>query len=299
MARIRSIKPEFPHSESMGRVSRDARLTFIELWTLADDAGRLRGNSRMLASLLFPYDDDAPGLIDKWMAELERESCVVRYQIDGTNYVQICNWLTHQKIDKPSQSKIPEFDEASRIVARPRERSSGDQGLDQGSRIKEGIKDQSTSTSSTAVAEVFDFWKTEVGHPKAQLDRKRKARIVDALKKFSVEELRNCIKGYTFSPHHMGTDPKGNGVRYDDIELFLRDAQHVESGLRFYAHPPRPPPKPIELSPVERVMRANGLTGGNDERVVSEQRNGTSEGLGDIFGDVRGPPHAGLRRISS
>ena len=59
MARIRTIKPEFPHSESMGRVSREARLCFILLWTIADDAGRLRGNSRMLASLLYPYDDDA------------------------------------------------------------------------------------------------------------------------------------------------------------------------------------------------------------------------------------------------
>ena len=105
MARIRTIKPEFPHSESMGRVSRDARLTFIQLWTLADDAGRLRGNSRMLASLLFPYDDDAKGLIDEGLTVLEREKCIVRYVIDGTSYVQILNWLNHQKIDKPSQSK--------------------------------------------------------------------------------------------------------------------------------------------------------------------------------------------------
>ena len=133
MARIRSIKPEFPQSESMGRISRDARLTFIQCWTLADDEGRLRGNSRMLASLLFPYDDDAPGLIDEWLAELEREKCLIRYQIEGQSYMQISNWLNHQKIDKPSRSKIPPFDESSRILANPREVSSGDQG----SRIKD------------------------------------------------------------------------------------------------------------------------------------------------------------------
>ena len=132
MARIRTIKPEFPHSESMGRVSRDARLLFIQLWTLCDDSGRARGNSRMLASLLFPYDDDAPGAIDNWLEELDREGCIVRYQIDSASYVQVCNWLNHQKIDKPSASKIPEFDESSRILANPRERSSLDQGVDQG-----------------------------------------------------------------------------------------------------------------------------------------------------------------------
>ncbi len=139
MARIRSIKPEFPQSESMGRISRDARLTFIQCWTLADDEGRLRGNSRMLASLLFPYDDDAPALIDGWLGELERESCIVRYQAEGQSYMQIHNWLIHQKIDKPSKSKIPAFDESSRILANPREPSSEDQrikdqGVDQGSR---------------------------------------------------------------------------------------------------------------------------------------------------------------------
>lgn len=117
MARIRTIKPEFPHSESMGRVSREARLCFMLMWTIADDAGRLRGNSRMLASLLYPYDDDAGDLIEAWLADLDRERCINRYEVDGCQYIEIRNWLKHQKIDKPSKSKIPEFVESSRILA--------------------------------------------------------------------------------------------------------------------------------------------------------------------------------------
>ena len=132
MARIRTIKPEFPQSESMGRVSRNARLLFVLLWTLCDDSGRTRGNSRMLASLLFPYDDDAPGLIDGWIAELQKEACIERYAADGSTYIEITNWLNHQKIDKPSPSKIPAFVESSRILANSRECSSVDQGVDQG-----------------------------------------------------------------------------------------------------------------------------------------------------------------------
>ncbi|MEN6533986.1 MAG: hypothetical protein ABFD89_10015 [Bryobacteraceae bacterium] len=133
MARIRTIKPEFPQSESMGRVSRDARLLFVMLWTLADDSGRLRGNSRMLASLLFPYDDDAKNLIDGWLRELSTERCVGLYSIGGDSYLEILNWCKHQKIDKPSQSKIQPFDESSRILSNPLEQSSEDQG----SRIKD------------------------------------------------------------------------------------------------------------------------------------------------------------------
>jgi hypothetical protein len=128
MARIRTIKPEFPQSESMGRVSRDARLTFIMLWTIADDSGRLRGNSRMLASLLFPYDDDARKHIDGWLQELETEGCITRYVIDGDTYLQVNGWAAHQKIDKPSASKIPPAPEGSRILANVRESSSEDQG---------------------------------------------------------------------------------------------------------------------------------------------------------------------------
>lgn len=176
MARIRSIKPEFPHSESMGRVSRDARLTFVELWTLADDAGRLRGNSRMLASLLFPYDDDAKGLIDGWLGELEREHCIQRYQIDGTSYVQVCNWLTHQKIDKPSQSKIPPFDESSRILSKPRERSSEDLRIGSGSGRDQG--EEGNGGEAPAQSAV----------PPAGKPRKRKAPIPDDFT--FTEELR-------------------------------------------------------------------------------------------------------------
>lgn len=143
MARIRTIKPEFPQSESMGRVSRDARLCFVQMWTLADDEGRLRGNSRMLASLLFPYDDDAPALIDTWLTELEGEGCIVRYKAEGQTYVEICKWLIHQKIDKPSKSKIPAFDASSRILANPRECSSEDQGSRTKDQGEEGKKTMS------------------------------------------------------------------------------------------------------------------------------------------------------------
>ena len=121
MSRIRTIKPEFPQSESMGRVTRDARLCFIMLWTLADDEGRLRGNSRMLASLLFPYDEDASKKIEAWLVELHGQQCIRRYRVNGDHYVEIINWLKYQKIDRPTPSKLPPFDDASEI---PREDST-------------------------------------------------------------------------------------------------------------------------------------------------------------------------------
>lgn len=132
MGRIRTIKPEFPQSESIGRISREARLCFILLWTLVDDSGRTRASSRLLASLLYPYDDDAPKLIPKWLKELEKERCIDLYEVGGNTYLEVCKFNSHQKIDKPSPSKIPAFDESSRVISEGSATYS----------IKEGIKDK-------------------------------------------------------------------------------------------------------------------------------------------------------------
>lgn len=124
MARIRTIKPEFPQSESVGKLSRDARLLYIQLWTIVDDEGRARAASRMLASLLYPYDDDARNLIDGWLGELEHGNHIRRYEVDGSHYLEIVKWLDHQKIDKASRSKLPAFDDGLPI---PREESTNTQ----------------------------------------------------------------------------------------------------------------------------------------------------------------------------
>jgi hypothetical protein len=137
MARIRTIKPEFPHSESVGKLSRDARLLFIQLWTLADDAGRARASSRVLASVLYPFDDDALGLMDGWLAELEREGMIRLYQNDGTRYLDIPKWLKHQKIDRPSKSRHPEFDEGSRVRIEGSTTDLGPRTKDLGPRTKD------------------------------------------------------------------------------------------------------------------------------------------------------------------
>lgn len=178
MARIRTIKPEFPHSESMGRVSREARLCFILLWTIADDAGRLRGNSRMLASLLYPYDDDAKKHIDSWLDQLSSEGCIARYEVDGTNYIQVLKWAEHQKIDKPSASKLPAFDDSSRKLAKPREQSAMDQDLGRDQEKDQGKEKEGSATPQSDVPHVLTLPLVDgTDHPvtQAEIDEWAKA----------------------------------------------------------------------------------------------------------------------------
>lgn len=240
MPRIRSIKPEFPQSESMGRVSREARLLFVLLWTVCDDDGRSRAASRMLASLLYPYDDDAPKQIDGWLTELERENCIERYQVEGSTYLQVCKWRNHQRIDHPTASKLPDPREGSRILASVSEVLAPD--MDRIGRDRIGPKVPTEPLSGDApdrevVDRVFEHWRTVHGHPQAKLDAKRRKLIRDALKGYSEADVCQSISGYKNSPHHQGQNDRA--TVYDAIELLLRDAKHIDAGLRFYRDPPR------------------------------------------------------------
>jgi hypothetical protein len=106
MARARTIKPQFLESRSMRAVSAMARLTFIQLWLLADDAGRLVVYST-LPRRLFPGDAEALTLFPGWLDELEAQRCIERYTIEGWPYLRIVNWDRHQRIYHPTRSRLP------------------------------------------------------------------------------------------------------------------------------------------------------------------------------------------------
>lgn len=201
MGRIRTIKPEFPQSETIGRLSRDARLLFVQLWTFVDDSGRARASSRLLASALYPYDDDAPKLMDRWLAELEREGCIRRYTVEGNRYLDIPNWLKHQKIDRPSASRFPAFDEGSRALD---EHSATDLGP------RTSTKDlgpgPSTGDAGASRENVFENWFWKPYPRKVGKDAARKA-WAQAVKRAPPETIIAALAGYRwpddpqFIPH--------------------------------------------------------------------------------------------------
>src|SRR5476649_2277814 len=107
MARARTIKPHFMQSRSMRKVSCMARLTFIQLWLVADDEGRLAAHPRLLAHLLYPDDREAADRLPGWLDELEGQHCVERYTVDRLEYLRIVNWRRHQKIYHHTPSRLP------------------------------------------------------------------------------------------------------------------------------------------------------------------------------------------------
>lgn len=109
MARIRTIKPEFWESESIGRLSMGARLLFLASLNLADDEGLLRWNEAYLSSQAFVYDDLDMEMVREWMRELVTERIVFPYVAGKTNQKLgwIINFKSHQVINRPQPSKLP------------------------------------------------------------------------------------------------------------------------------------------------------------------------------------------------
>ena len=112
MPRKRMIDPNIWQSEDFSKLSTLAKLVFIGLFSLADDEGRGRSNPVYLKSTLFPYEEDIRSAdIDKTLSEISSNMSVIFYSCDGSNYYSLYNWNIWQKIDRPTESKIPEYDE--------------------------------------------------------------------------------------------------------------------------------------------------------------------------------------------
>jgi hypothetical protein len=123
MARGRDVKPGFFISDELAEVSRDARLLFIGLWTLADREGRLEFRAARLKAQLFPYDSDVDqDKIGEMVDELA--TCTGRfltvYIVGQSTYVQIKNFKKHQHIhpnEKDSEIPSPGDDGSLSLVA--------------------------------------------------------------------------------------------------------------------------------------------------------------------------------------
>lgn len=105
MARARNIKPSFFSNDDLADINPLGRLLFIGLWTIADREGRLEDRPRRIKAEVLPYDDcDVDGLLD----DLQSHGFILRYEVDGTRFIQVVNFNKHQNPHvKETASTIP------------------------------------------------------------------------------------------------------------------------------------------------------------------------------------------------
>ncbi|GGW99050.1 hypothetical protein [Streptomyces chartreusis] len=119
MARIRTIKPEFFTSLTIADLTPEQRLTFIGLWTHADDAGRCVDDPRLIKAAVWPLDDRTAADIEVDLKALTESSLITRYTLKQKRYIAVTNWREHQRINRPTKSKLPAPDEAERPDPEP------------------------------------------------------------------------------------------------------------------------------------------------------------------------------------
>ena len=102
--RIRQIKPQFWIDEDLGSIPRDARLTYVGLWNLADDRGVFEWRPARILIQLYPYDRDiTPADIETWLNNLFKIGDIIKFEEDGKSFGFIIHFKDHQQIKKKSK----------------------------------------------------------------------------------------------------------------------------------------------------------------------------------------------------
>lgn len=247
MARARNIKPAFFDNDKLAENDPLGRLLFIGLWTLADCNGNLEWREKRVKKQLLAYDDCC---IVSLAINLDK-SGFIRFYSDGENiYLNVVNFDKHQnphKNERVKGSDIPEYSESMRQVVDlnkltiNRDKSglkrndSASNPADSLNLIPDSlnlIPEGNKLAKANPVLEIFNHWKDVMKKGgNTTLSKKRMDKVKARLKNYSVDYIKQAIYGCSITPHNNGTDPRGNGQRYDDLELICRSVENLE---RFY-----------------------------------------------------------------
>jgi hypothetical protein len=75
--------------------------------------------------------------------------------------------------------------------------------------------------------QVFDAWMKATGKTGATILTDKRRRVIrGALKLYALADVIDAVQGWQHSPHHRGENERR--TVYNDLELLLRDAEHIE-----------------------------------------------------------------------
>lgn len=133
MPRIRTVKPDFWQDEELAATSPEARLLAIGLLNFADDEGYFKAHPALIRGAIFPFNDGSLN-IQGMLKELSSVGYTRLFDgVDGKKYGQVVNFVKHQKVNRPSASKIKEKEKLSEDSVSPHGGVSAGKGSGKGS----------------------------------------------------------------------------------------------------------------------------------------------------------------------
>jgi len=185
MARGRFISKVISLDEKVNALSNDtARLLFTWLIPHLDCEGRMHGDAQTVKSIVFPRRNISTQKIESFLKELEKFELILRYSVNGNEYLCAKNFEKHQpglRKEKESQSQIPAFTPELR-------RSKDGLGLTQ-VKVKVKVKVYTYTV-------VFNYWNEQNIIIHKELTDEVRNVIVRTLRSYSVEGIKSAISNY-------------------------------------------------------------------------------------------------------
>lgn len=114
MARIRTLKPEMMKDAKIAELSDAAFRLFISAIMSADDFGNLEADERLLKSAIW-WAHDEPPRVAAVLGELRRAALIRQYTVRGQQFLHLCGWSKHQRIDNAGKPLVPKPNDPNAI----------------------------------------------------------------------------------------------------------------------------------------------------------------------------------------
>lgn len=127
MPRIRTLKPEHRQHRKIGPLTDRQYRLWVGMICDADDYGRLVAEPEQLRVTIWGYHRKVKAeQVAADLASLHDLGLVVLYRVDAVLYASFPSWKDHQKVDHPTDSRLPEpIRDDSRALASIRGGSEG------------------------------------------------------------------------------------------------------------------------------------------------------------------------------
>lgn len=214
------LNPEFWLDEEIAKLSAHARLLYMGLWGICDDHfATLPHRPDWIKVQVFPYEDAD---IDKLLGELEHCGKIIRFKFEGRVYFFLKNFFRHQKIDRPSKSKYPEYKPEYQLLAEDSTSTRSEVKIKEvkGSEAKVEVppltaKAQKASAIRSATREIINaFVKVDPKNKTYQNDRRQQDAAEFLIEEYTLEKVLEVIRllpqtnkqpyfSKIFSPHDL------------------------------------------------------------------------------------------------
>jgi hypothetical protein len=138
MGRIRTVKPEFFHHEQLSELPAETHLFAAGLLTYADDEGYFNANPGLVKAAVFPLRESS--VSTHCMLTQLSNIGFLRFGIgpDGRRYGHVVEFSKHQRVNRPTTSRISNLDIAWEDSLNTHGGLSEDSPLEQGTGNREG-----------------------------------------------------------------------------------------------------------------------------------------------------------------